>query len=163
MRQQLPAAVWQQRGRVSRAIDAETQAEGGAVPQDERVQDWTLPLVAAGDQAARQAKDRLFAGDTAALAAAEPFWADADRRYGQAEKLTRSVGAAIELRDRAYAEIPYLAQWLARPLPATESPDKSDAEINDTLLPLIQANHALPAMLAAGAPAGAEPLAESPA
>src|SRR5205823_6314569 len=84
-------------------------------------------------------------------------------RYGQAEKLGKTVTAAIELRDRAYAEIPYLAEWLSRPIPAGESSDKFDAEINDTLLPLITSNHSLATLLAAGPQAAAEPIAESPA
>ncbi|HKD37809.1 MAG TPA: vWA domain-containing protein [Pirellulales bacterium] len=163
MRQQLPAAVWNQPALVARAVSTQLRSERAAVPDDERVKNWTLPLVAAGDQAARQARDRLFAGDASALGAAEPFWSDAERRYTQAEKLGKTVAAAFEVRDRVYAEAPYLAEWLARPLPSGNASDKLDAEINDTLLPLIHANHELAEMLAAGPPAGAEPIAEAPA
>jgi hypothetical protein len=162
MRNDLPATVWQRPAIVGKALGVEMRAERIAVPEDERTENWALPLVAAADRAAQQANDRFFAGDSAALAAAEPFWQDADRRYAQAEKLSKSVAAALALRDRTYAEVPYLAAWLARPLPANVSPTTFDAEINDTLLPLIHANHALAAMLAAGEPAGAD-TTESPA
>ena len=133
------------------------------MPEDERVKNWTLPLIAAGDQAARQARDRLFAGDASSLTAAEAFWSDAEHRYAQAEKLGKTVAAAFEVRDRAYAELPYLAEWLARPLSNGETSDKYDAAINDTLLPLVHSNHELAAALAAGPPSGTEPIAESPA
>ena len=94
MRQQLPATVWEQPALVGRAIATATQAERVAVPQDERVQDWTLPLVAAGDQAARQAKDRLFAGDAAALTSVLPFQRvgpDPIAAFGRKDAWTKSV------------------------------------------------------------------------
>ena len=95
------------------------------------------------------------------MAAAEPLWSEADRRYSQAER-EQAVAAAYELRDRAAAEIPYLAAWLARPLPASASrPTRLDAEINTGLLPLVHANRSFAALLAAGGPPGAEPMAES--
>ena len=104
MRQQLPTAAWNQPALVGRAMSTQLRGERVAVPEDERVKNWTLPLIAAGDQAARQARDRLFAGDASSLTAAEPFWSDADHRYAQAEKLGKTVAAAFEVRDRAYAE-----------------------------------------------------------
>jgi hypothetical protein len=163
MRNELPASVWQRPAIVGKALGVEMRAERLAVPEDERTENWVLPLVAVGDRAAQQAKDRLFAGDSATLAAAEPFWQESDRRYAQAEKVSKSVAAALALRDRAYAEVPYLAAWLARPLPPDESAATFDAEINNSLLPLIHANHALGALLAAGEPAGADTAVESPA
>ncbi|HEY2146638.1 MAG TPA: vWA domain-containing protein, partial [Pirellulales bacterium] len=144
-------------------MSTQLRGERVAVPEDERVKNWTLPLVAAGDQAARQARDRLFAGDASSLTAAEGSWSDADHRYDQAEKLGKTVAAAFEVRDRAYAELPYLAEWLARPLSNGETSDKYDAAINDILLPLVHANHELAAALAAGPPSSTEPIAEAPA
>ena len=150
MRNQLPAAVWQQPALIGKAVSMERRGERLAMPDDERTTHWTLPLVSAGDQAARQARDRLFAGDPAGLAAAESSWAEADRHYSQAESEGKTIADALALRDRAFTELPYLAEWLCRPLPAGEPADKLDAAINDNLVPLIHANQSLAAILAAG-------------
>lgn len=160
MKSQLPAAVWQRPALVGKAVAMQRRAERAAVPDDERTIHWVLPQVSAGDQAARQARDRVFAGDEATLSAAEPFWSDAERHYSSAENLAKSVAAALDLRDRAYAALPYLGEWLCRPLPAGESAEKSDTEINDNLLPLIHANQTLAALLANGPSAGKQADAE---
>ena len=68
-------------------------------------------------------------------------------------------------RDRTWNEVPYLAAWLARPLPADESPQTAadlDAEINGPLLNLIHGAHGLDATLAVGQASSAMPVDESP-
>ncbi len=163
LKSQLSAQAWQHPATAGRAMTIQTHAERAAVPADERTQPWIGPVIASGDRANRQARDGLFAGDGRALSAADSLYDDADRRYGHAEQLSQSAAAAYALRDRAYAEIPYLAQWLARPLPPGQSSKSLDLEINDSLLPLIYANHALATTLAAEEAAMFDAASDSPA
>ena len=153
----LPGAVWSQPANVSRALNVLGQGQRAAVPDDERAQYWSIPLVAAGNRARRQADDQMFVGDEAALTAAAPLWDEASRHYAQAEKLTQAVTNALTLGDQTSAEIPYLARsgfvayaaWPDNRLPA------ADGEINDTLLKLIHAAAQLNATLAGGQPGDA--------
>ncbi len=156
----LPPAVWNQPLLLGQSLATMARGNRAAVTDDERAQFWTLPLVAAGNQAQRQANDQLFIADEAALAVAAPHWDDADAHYTQADKLARSVSDAYALRDQAWARIPYLARWLTRPLPIGEPSAPLDDEINGTLLKLIHATHGLDTALAAGQAAGAAPFDE---
>ena len=103
----------------------------------------------------------MFVGTEAALTAAAPLWTEASDQYAQAEKLTRAVTDALALADQTSAQIPYLAQWLCRPLPAGQSPATEDAEINDTLLKLIHGAAELNETLAAGPPPDASMTAQA--
>ena len=142
----------------------QVQAHGdrAAVADDERGQFWSLPVVSSGNREQRAARDQLFVGDDAAIAAAGPHWDAADDHYTKAEKLTHTVGDALAIRDRAWAEIPYFAAWLARPLPSGEPSDPIDEEINGTLLHLISAAHGLDATLASPPTTEAAAATESP-
>ena len=162
LQNQLPEKVWQQPALLSRAMQIQAVGDKVAVADDERGQFWSLPVVSAGNREQRAARDQLFVGDDAALAAAGSHWDAADNDYTKAGKLTKKVGDALAIRDRAWAEIPYLAAWLARPLPAGASTDAADEEINGTLLHLIRAAHALDATLASPPSTEAAAATDSP-
>ncbi len=160
---QLPANVWQRPTEIGLDLALQLQAERAAAPASARAQNWTSPIVAAGDRAVRQARDALFDGNPFLTADSGPLWDDAERRYGHAKRLTKNVAAALMLRDRAFAETPYLAAWLARPADGDMNRQSYDAEINDTLLPLIHTNQSLATALAQETPAVADAIADSPA
>jgi hypothetical protein len=68
-------------------------------------------LVAQGDQARRQAEDHLFI-QPSALNATGQVWDAAREPYRQALTLAVELSDALDLRDQAFQELPYLAQWL---------------------------------------------------
>ena len=158
----LPDKLWQQPALLSRALAIQAHGDRAAIADDERGQFWSLPVVSSGNREQRMARDQLFVGDDASLAAAGPHWETADDDYTKAEKLTHTVGDALAVRDRAWAEIPYFAAWLARPLPDGEPSDAEDEEINGTLLHLIRAAHGLDATLASPPTTEAAAATESP-
>ena len=100
---QLPAEAF------SAVFDSLERGEQVAVPDDERVAWWIRGSVAEGDRARRAAEDALLAGDREQAMEASRR---ADQAYGRADEFTELIADAFELRDRAFAEVPYLAEWL---------------------------------------------------
>jgi hypothetical protein len=162
---QLPARLWQQPALLSQALSVSGHGDRVVVADDERVQFWSLPLAIAGNRARRSALDQMLIGNEAALNAANGLWTEADRHFSQTERMAQTVSEAYALRDRTWNEVPYLAAWLARPLPIDESPQAAaelDSEINGPLLNLIHGAHGLDATLAVGQASSATPVDESP-
>src|SRR6185312_5667113 len=58
-------------------------------------------------------QDLLFAPDAESWKAAEKYLDEAKAEYDRAEKDGREVVAALATRDRAFAQLPYYARWLA--------------------------------------------------
>ncbi len=114
---------------VGKALTVRQAAEQAASPRDLRVQYAIRPLVERGDGERRRAEDALFVGSDAALAVArQGFQAAGDDGgqggyYGEALRRAQTLTEALALRDRALAEIPYLAQWLLSRLKA-DRPDR---------------------------------------
>jgi hypothetical protein len=131
--QHLDPLVWQTGlEHVRRALRARNLAEQAAAPADERVHYWVEPLVDQADGDRRGAEDRLFVGSPGQLAEADRLWKTVsgdDGRGGTYQEAIRradEVAAAMQLRDRAWAEVPYLAQWL---LARLHKDDASDADL----------------------------------
>ena len=145
-------------------MQVQAHSDRVAVADDERGQFWSLPVVSGGNREQRAAQgDQLFVGDDGSYwPPPVPHWDTADDDYTKAEKLTHTVGDALAIRDRAWAEIPYFAAWLARPLPEGEPSQSEDEEINGTLLHLIRAAHGLDATLASPPTTEATAATESP-
>ena len=110
------------------------RGEQTAVPEDERVSDWVRSLIAMADTHRRAAEDALLDGDEQAALAETRL---ADDKYSEAGKLAETIAVGLQVRDAAYADVPYLAQWLCRPLPVDQSSAAADLEVNQTLLRLI--------------------------
>lgn len=106
------------------------RSEQTAVPQDERVSYWIRPWVEVADSHRRAAEDALCDMDSALVTEKVKLAEDA---FIQADAHAGSVTKALQLRDAAYAELPYLAQWLCRPIPHGQSPEAADKEITETL------------------------------
>ncbi len=106
-------------------------AEQAAAPADIRVHYWLQPLVDRADADRRGAEDRLFVGAAAELNRADGLWKSAvegngqDSGYAAAIRRASQVAAAYQTRDRAWAELPYLAQWTLTRQQAAES-DEGD-------------------------------------
>ena len=83
--------------------------EQAAVPHDERILPWLRGPMQAADAARGRAEDAFRDGDIAAAAAAAE---QASTAYVGCRELADSVAQAFALRDRAWAQVPYLARWL---------------------------------------------------
>ena len=103
---------------VRTALAVRHQAEQAATPLDPRVQYAIQPLVDRGDAQRRRAEDALFVGTPEALKLARESFATVagnggqGGHYGEALRRAETLAQALALRDRAFAEIPHLAQWL---------------------------------------------------
>jgi hypothetical protein len=106
------------------AIDLRRYAEevawvGGAKPGDhpysEQVFRWTRERVEAGDDARGRGQDLLFDSDPKAKSwdDARSFFAIARGHYDAARDDARTVAAALAVRDRVFARLPYYARWAA--------------------------------------------------
>jgi hypothetical protein len=105
-------------GHLKPALAAFQLAEEAAAPADERVQYAAWALVEQADATRRLAEDKLLVGTPEALATADGLFAAVAGKdgkggaYREAIELENRLASAMALRDRAYAENPYLAQWL---------------------------------------------------
>ncbi|MEX2141172.1 MAG: hypothetical protein WD894_18045 [Pirellulales bacterium] len=94
------------------AILSRDLAEAAAWANDDvRVHYAVVRLVAHGDAARRRAEDQLFIQPSALQASGDP-WKDAEKDYAQALALAVELSEAIDARDQAWQELPYLAHWL---------------------------------------------------
>jgi len=120
------------------AIRTRKLAELAAAPSDERAFWWVEPIVDQADEKRRDAEDKLFVGTKLSLAQADELLAglvgneNQQGPYHRAIELAEAVSEAHRLRDLAWAETPYLAQWLASRLRRGESP-----KLEETLFRLI--------------------------
>jgi hypothetical protein len=137
-------------------------AEAAAVPADERTHLWIRGHLDAGDRARRTAEDRFFAGDANVGSLCD----EAEKQYAEARTRAEAVAKALAVRDRVWAELPWLAQWLADPRasfvvrPSVRTSDDTDSgapvsdallsddESDRTLLRLVQDAHDLNHLLA---------------
>ena len=115
----LDPLVWKHTaGPVKQALLTRQLAEQAAAPADARAHYWIRQAVDQSDQERRLAEDGLFIGTDDALADSAARWArlsGADGTYPAAVAQAEQIVKTFELRDRAWATIPYLAQWrLAR-------------------------------------------------
>lgn len=130
-----------------RLIVAQEAAEQAAAPDDARVHYWIRAAADAAERDLRLARDEVFVGSTAALAAAEPRWSaligqGTAGKYGEIRQAGLSVAQAYATRDEACAKLPGIAQWL---LTYPELPDRSP--LVQSLLQLIEQNRELSAAL----------------
>ncbi|MEK6237752.1 MAG: caspase family protein, partial [Planctomycetales bacterium] len=146
----LDAATWETDSSwVAKAIESRNAAEQAAAP-DQRAQYWAVARVEAGDQARRQAEDRLFIGQPDSLREAKTLWDEAAEEYRRAREEAQQVEAALEQRNEAFREASHFAIWLTHPQPKNQTDADvaaRDARINRQLLPLIQKTRELSKLL----------------
>ncbi|HEX4148185.1 MAG TPA: hypothetical protein VHY20_04320, partial [Pirellulales bacterium] len=119
------------------ALKVEELALRTRLPADERAQYWVRAAATASDQIRRRATDQLLISSQIALGKARPDLAAAHQGYEQNLEMSQQLIEAFALRDRAWNELPYLAEWLARPATLGESTAEADRLTNELLLPLI--------------------------
>ncbi|HEY1065329.1 MAG TPA: vWA domain-containing protein, partial [Pirellulales bacterium] len=124
-------------------------AEQAALPADLRTHYWVRPLIDQGDGARRLAEDKLFIGSTLELRSARTLWEEAETRYVEGSQQGVLAAEAFAVRDRAWAELPYLAEWFARRMSPYRANEGAawDEKLNNLLLPTIAAAHALGAAI----------------
>lgn len=120
------------------ALQARDMAEQAAAPADERVQYWIEPMVDRADGLRRRAEDELFIGDESSLSDAVgnvwPQLLGEQGDYNKALKQANELAKAFELRDRAWAELPYLVEWqLTSPDVAGNNPLETSSELIESL------------------------------
>jgi len=94
---------------LAEALNQRNLAEQAAWPADDRAHHAVRALVEQADEIRRRADDGLFLGDRDH---ASDHYAKAAGLYTEAQTLGEDLRAAFRVRDRAYAELPYRAQWL---------------------------------------------------
>ncbi|MBC8874084.1 MAG: hypothetical protein H8E44_31990, partial [Planctomycetes bacterium] len=135
---------------VGHAINIRRQTEQAAAPADERVHYWVQSLVEEIDRQRRGAEDLLFVGSDSSLLDANKIWDELANardggRCGAALERARVASQYLALRDRSWAESPYLAQWLLGQLRAGPSVQIGDdlSALADSLVRLIDRTHDL--------------------
>ncbi|MEQ8788318.1 MAG: YqaE/Pmp3 family membrane protein [Pirellulaceae bacterium] len=135
---------WTDASVVGRSLGVRRQAEDLAAalqqdgaPGDLRAHVWAWPELDVADDTRRRAEDLVIAGESAAGNQPQQLYDKAAAKYQQASEKFDAAAQAFAIRDGAWARIPYLAQWLARPLPRGQSATTWDNAVNGTLLPLI--------------------------
>ncbi|MGO9115756.1 MAG: hypothetical protein ACLP9L_41650 [Thermoguttaceae bacterium] len=124
----LDAKVWNRPDLLSKALNSRQMAEAAVASRDLCTQYWIQHLVDDADQDRRRAEDKLYVGSADALKQAEGLWdglAAEDGKggkYRDALRRAEAVSNALAVRDRAWAEAPYLAQCLLSRL-AVGKPD----------------------------------------
>jgi Mg-chelatase subunit ChlD len=111
------------------------------IPGDERAHYYARYVAEDADEKRRLAEDSLFVGEQNALHQYEAYAAQADELYKTTSEVMDDASAAFGALDRAFAETPYLAQWLCSPLAAERA--GRDERVNSELDSLIRSARAL--------------------
>jgi len=131
--------VWRNSATVAQSVATLQLAEQTASPAELAALRWIQPVIDSGDQHRRRAEDCVLNGTQPAVELSVPLYEKARGKYTDAANLTKAISSAVRLRDKAYAELPHLAGWIARPLPLGQQPASADRQVNHQLLELIRA------------------------
>ena len=111
---------WRQPEVIRRSLQLRQQAAELSAPDQRAAFYWLRAQIQAGDAARQTGEDCLLAGDAATVEVRDAAWTAAEGHYQSAARIADLVSQAFRTRDRAYAQLPDLAQWFFRPA-ATES------------------------------------------
>lgn len=100
--------------RTALASPPASKNEANDHPYGEALSPWIAPRLAASDAHRRPGEDLLFAAGKLDWSRAGDFLKQAEILYLQAQKDAAAYRRALELRDRAFAELPYFALWSSR-------------------------------------------------
>jgi hypothetical protein len=164
------AGLWPSSDIAHRAMELELLGQRLAVPHgdakvaaDERAHAVISPLLDEADQLRRIAEDSVFIGPREAPDITARL-DSANEKYGALAALEVDLARAYQLRDRAWAELPYLAQWAARqeesaaagPAPASGNARGETPKLKEKVLALIDTTQRLDATLRRGEQASAQ-------
>lgn len=103
-------------GRVpAQTVALRVAAGRAAVPGDVRALRWVQSQVDAADEKRRTVEDVLFVGPEQSPAPPIQTIRQAQREYDEARQTAARVQQSLLLEDRVWAELPWTADWLARP------------------------------------------------
>lgn len=158
LNENLSAGGWQNGPLLAQSLEVLDAGERAASPTDFRSHYWLRTHVESGDGDRRGGQDALFVGQRELLVAAQERFALASNHYERAQQEADHAGKALAVRDRAFAELPYLAQWLARPFPLSRGQDAREADrlIETRLLPLFDQTEELANAIERSLQTGAE-------
>ena len=123
----LDVKAWDRPDLIGRALTARRLAEAAIASPDLVTQYWIRNLVDSADGDRRLAEDNLYVGSPDALKQAESLWENVAAgegeggKYREALRRASALAKALAVRDRAWADGPYLAQCLLARLPAGTS------------------------------------------
>lgn len=135
---------------VGASLRCRLMAEQTAAPVEAGVVPWLRAAAAGAERLRRQGEDQLLIATDESLTAAAQSFAQAEAAYGTAQAWSDATREATALRDRVWAELPWLAQWFCAPVPAGQTSEEIDQVINQTLLPLVDDLNQLAVVLAEG-------------
>jgi hypothetical protein len=121
----------------------------GTPARSEAVRPWIAADIKAADRSRRKGEDWLFGSQEAHWAEGRKLLAEARQGYVRARSRAVDVGEALNTRDRALADLPYLAAWAAGGREAGRR-----AEVQKLAREVGELAAALRARDAGGAPAG---------
>ena len=113
---------------VTQLLQTQAAAEQAAALNDSRCLAWVAPELAVADDALRRARDQLFVGTPTAVQSAQQLCSDEIDYPGIIES-TIQIAHAYALRDTAWADGPYYAQWLLSSPSAAKNADLRTALI----------------------------------
>jgi hypothetical protein len=132
---------------LGRALEVRELAERAALPADERALAAIAPAVSEADEARRKAEDLWLSAQAGDRSQALAGWTAAQSGYKRSGSLNAELARGWALSDRAWAELPYLAEWLCRGLPLGQTSAANDKRISEMLFPLIEQAQSLSAAL----------------
>jgi len=140
---------WQDSEIVAEAVNMHDRGERVAalrsalnLPGDVRAHACMRPLLDRADETRRSAEDLLFAGKASGMVSEDVF-SEVRRVFDQSEEAMMVITAAFSTRDRAWSEMPYLLQWLTRPVPLKFDSEALDRRITKKLSPLLDRSRLL--------------------
>jgi hypothetical protein len=128
---------------LGRALEVRELAERTALPGDARALAAIEAPVRAADELRRLAEDLWLSAQDSQRSQAVANWTAAEAGYAKARAASDQWKRAWALCDRAWAELPYLAAWLCRPLPLGQNAAANDGHITEMLLPLLEETRAM--------------------
>ena len=127
------------RDQVNRMLAAYSDGNQASAPGDVRAHYWSRPLVEEDDERVRRSLDELISGLPESLDSAGQTWSNLVN-YRLASEVNQSVGDAYAVRDRVWAIVPALSEWMLSDTPSSMGPVEQ-------LVELISDTHALGALL----------------
>ena len=126
-------------GSYVRALRLQADADSAAVPSDPRAHFWIQEVIKSADVARRRSEDSLLTVGAADLSAVET----AKSGYREASSIANEVQKAWQLTDLVNAELPDLADWIAKDGSIRKDSEEALLKTQTELLNLISANDLL--------------------
>lgn len=141
---------------IRKAVDTRIRAgrsslavSGPTISRCEQVAPRIQHEITEADSLRRRAEDLVFTDDPVSWNEAMSLFNRADQLYRRADDRGRVVRDAIEVRDQAFADLPYFVEWAARRLPLRLAPgtDQPPEDLPDRIGDACEHAHELSGVL----------------